>query len=321
MLFILLVTFSLVAEFFDAATAPFLMIEDIKADDDIAVDHPDDINTDIPQDDSISAGISPGIPFSDGFITVRMDPLDVFRGNLILINNDHIYEIPETQDFVNINEYKTASYQVTDDDHFICSTVIEPLNEMMDNFFDETGVDSIVVISTFRDHERQQAVLDDYIARFGRRGAALWAAQPGYSEHHTGLAVDFGVYSNRSLRTFQGTGTTAWFAQNSYRFGFILRFPEDKVEITGTNYEPWHFRYIGLPHSYFMFMNNLCLEEYIELITEHTAADPFKAVRDGVPYEIYFVPSIDIPIPLDSDFDISGNNIGGFIVTITRAAS
>ena len=189
---------------------------------------------------------------------------------------------------------------------------------MMADFIAEYGYNTVAVISGFRSFEAQQKVLDGYISRVGEREALRWASRPGHSEHHTGLAVDFGVYSGGTQSTFDGTGITAWFKRNSYKYGFIHRYAQNKTRITGTAYEPWHFRYVGLPHSYIMHENDWCFEEYIELLRGHTFEEPFEAEYDGVTYSIYFTTDTDVQLPLGSIFEISGNNVDGFIVTAYR---
>ena len=254
----------------------------------------------------------------DGYISIRMEPSDISRGYLILINHDHSYEIPDDPDLVYIADEKTTSYMVSDDNLLISRSVIGPLNEMMDAFYTETGRDTVAVISAFRSPERQQEILDRYIAQLGRAEALRWAAIPGHSEHHTGLAIDFGFYSYGVFRTFLGTGTNAWFSRNSYNFGFILRYPYEKSEITQTAYEPWHFRFVGKPHAYIMFRNDWSLEEYIEIIMERTREEPFRAVFNEETFEIFFTRDTEIMVTHDCEVDISGNNIDGFIVTIRR---
>lgn len=86
-------------------------------------------------------------------------------------------------------------------------------------------------------------------------------ADPGASEHHTGLAFDVAVTGEP---TFATTRQSAWLAQHCWEYGFIIRYPQDKVDITGFSYEPWHIRYVGVEHSMIMYRENLCLEEYLE---------------------------------------------------------
>ena len=86
-------------------------------------------------------------------------------------------------------------------------------------------------------------------------------ADPGASEHHTGLAFDVAITGESA---FGATQQSVWLAQHCWAYGFILRYPLDKVEITGISYEPWHIRYVGTEHSLIMRDENLCLEEYID---------------------------------------------------------
>lgn len=310
---LLLVTFAFTVPFTfsDTASAPYISGGDVDAPQALESPEPSDVSA-TPQ----SSEIPPDEPDNVGFITVRMDFSDIPRGNLILINNDNRYDIPDEHGFVAISELKTASYRVTNDRMLLSGTVIEALNEMMDAFNAETGNDSVAVISAFRDYEKQQETLNEYIALVGYNEAQRWASPPGHSEHQAGLAVDFGIYSGGAVRTFLGTGVYAWFLQNSHEFGFILRFPANKTDITETAHEPWHFRYVGEPHAYLMYQNDWCLEEYIELLMDYTRDEPYNVLYNGEEYEIYFTWDLDVYIPFDCEFDISGNNIEGFIVTL-----
>ena len=252
------------------------------------------------------------------FATIHLEDSDIHSGYLVLVNHDNAFSIPDDLDLVNIVEARTTSFRVQHESSMLLRSIMEPLDEMMDAFISATHNNTVTIISAFRNREAQQRILNNYIARAGRREALRWAALPGHSEHHTGLAFDFGVMSGTNRVMFTGTGTTAWFRRNSHRFGFILRYPPDKTHITQTSHEPWHFRYVGLPHSHIMFRNNWCLEEYIDLLRVYTIDEPFEAEHDDVLYEIYFYAGTDVPVPFNSEFDISGNNVDGFIVTIVR---
>ena len=254
----------------------------------------------------------------NAFTTVHMDKSDVNRGNLLLINHNNKYEIPDSNDLVSIAESKTKSYVVTDSVLLLSDTVIKPLNDMMDAFCDETGCDTVAIASAFRDYQRQQEILDYYVSIVGLDDAKKWAASPGHSEHHSGLSVDFGIFNDGVVKTFLRTGIYEWFFQNSDRYGFIPRYPGDKSDITKTANEPWHFRYVGLPHAYFIRQSGLCFEEYMEFIMDFTRGRPYCATFDGKAYEVYFTRDTDILVPADSEADISGNNIDGFIVTVVK---
>src|SRR5690606_38866221 len=99
-------------------------------------------------------------------------------------------------------------------------------------------------------------------AKLYKQMGAAYALPPGYSEHNTGLAIDVGS----TLMKMEHAPEGKWMAENAWEYGFILRYPKDKTAITGIEYEPWHFRYVGLPHSIIMREKDLVLEEYIEFL-------------------------------------------------------
>ncbi len=94
--------------------------------------------------------------------------------------------------------------------------------------------------------------------------ARRWVAPPGTSEHHTGLALDIVTPSHQVLDyAFADTDAGVWLAARGWEYGFVIRYPEDKQDITGIGYEPWHMRYVGKAHAAAMHENNACLEEYV----------------------------------------------------------
>lgn len=92
--------------------------------------------------------------------------------------------------------------------------------------------------------------------------ALKWVSVVDYSEHQTGLAVDINANGINST----GEQVYDWLADNAWEYGFILRYPEDKTEITHMDYEPWHYRYVGIEAAKVIFEKNLCLEEYIDML-------------------------------------------------------
>jgi len=255
-----------------------------------------------------------------GYTMHHLDAADIHRGHLLLINPDYAVTISEEINLSYIvNVTATPNTRVELNSFQLARSIIPALDEMMDAFVEATGNTNIGIISAFRSYEAQRTILDQRIADFGYEEAHRMAARPGYSEHHTGLAIDFGVlHADGTRTTFTGTGDSAWFAQNSYRFGFIVRYPEEKTEITRVVYEPWHFRYVGIPHAQVIRQNDWVLEEYIDALRNHTEDHPLIVVADSVVYEIFFTQETDILIPTDSQYSIQGNNIDGFIVTLIR---
>lgn len=102
------------------------------------------------------------------------------------------------------------------------------------------------IISAYRDFGTQVSLYNRYVARDGQAAADTYSARPGHSEHQTGLAVDFDDYGSCYLNAcFADTATGAWLAANAANYGFIVRYPKGADAITGFQYEPWHFRYVG----------------------------------------------------------------------------
>lgn len=119
------------------------------------------------------------------------------------------------------------------------------------------------IISGFRSYEYQKKIHNIYVKEFGEEKANTFSAKPGHSEHQTGLAIDICEDSDQ----FIGTKEDKWLQENAYRFGFIIRYPKGKEDITGYKYEPWHLRFVGRKHSKNIHNNNLTLEEYLGVVS------------------------------------------------------
>lgn len=122
--------------------------------------------------------------------------------------------------------------------------------------------ENIILIgsSAYRSYKSQLRILKEETDKKGVDYADKYVAKPGQSEHQSGLAVDV---TNR-VRCFDKTSKEAqWLANNAYKFGFILRYPDGKEDITGYNYEPWHIRYVGKDIAKEIYMKNITLEEYL----------------------------------------------------------
>lgn len=251
-----------------------------------------------------------------------------FGGNLILVNNDYQYYATGEENLVSImssnDEKGRTSFTAVDYDYTILSNVYEPLAQMVDDWYELYHNDTLIVYGSYRTNDFQRQLYEQFTANTSGDGEAPIVAPPGFSEHETGLAFDF---SETVGLDYQGTDDFLWLNENCDKYGFIIRYAEDKEDITEYRYEPWHFRYVGKPHAQYMKDNNICLEEYIELLRNaHPYSGEHLEVTDesGAAYEIYFVPSDDgseytnIPVPTGVKYDISGNNVDGFIITVHK---
>jgi len=126
----------------------------------------------------------------------------------------------------------------------------------------------LMVSSSYRSYQEQEIIYNNYKKNRGQKYADSIAARPGASEHQTGLTLDIFSKLNNNKNTFKDTDTAKWLEDNSYRFGFILRYPEDKVNVTGYSYEAWHFRYIGKEIAKYIHENNITFEEYYAFFIE-----------------------------------------------------
>lgn len=136
--------------------------------------------------------------------------------------------------------------------------------------FDDARAEGIypVVREGYRTVEEQQAIFDDKVRAYMNEGypedkseelTRRWVALPGTSEHQLGIAVDINADKTRS----SNGEVYVWLAGNAYKYGFILRYPQGKEDITGTDYEPWHYRYVGTEAAEKIYRDQICLEEYI----------------------------------------------------------
>lgn len=120
---------------------------------------------------------------------------------------------------------------------------------------------TLEVVSGYRSYERQNTLYNNYVARDGVKAADTYSARAGHSEHQTGLAFDL----NSLEESFGETKEGIWLREHCWEYGFIIRYPKGKEDITGYMYEPWHVRYLGKSTAKSVFESGLCLEEYLNV--------------------------------------------------------
>lgn len=125
---------------------------------------------------------------------------------------------------------------------------------------------NIIVDSGYRSYDYQQVIWDDQVTNKGLKETQKYVAPPGGSEHQTGLAVDVAIIRNNQFsdEITEEDPEIKWLIDNAYKYGFILRYPKGKESITGYNYEPWHYRFVGLRLAYIIHEFNITLEEYYQ---------------------------------------------------------
>ena len=120
---------------------------------------------------------------------------------------------------------------------------------------------SIIAVSAYRDYDYQENLFNNYVKEKGENYALKCSAKAGHSEHQTRLSVDV-MGSNNDYDQFEKSKEFDWMKNNSYKYGFILRYPKGKEYITGFKYEPWHYRYVGKDIASIIYTEGITLEEY-----------------------------------------------------------
>ena len=189
-----------------------------------------------------------------------MKDLDI----IVLVNKDNLldrnyvpfemYVVDENEN--NFHQYKDASLKP-----MLRKDIIKYIDKLLKDAY-ELGL-PLIVDSGYRSYDYQQVVLNALIKEKGDEAYKL-VALPGASEHQTGLAVDFAYYENGVYNddVKEDDKEAIWLKNNCWKYGFILRYPKGKENITGYNFEPWHFRFVGLELAKKIYDEDLTLEEY-----------------------------------------------------------
>ena len=185
--------------------------------------------------------------------------------DLLLVNKKH--EVPEGY-ILELEEVESG--------HQVDKRIAKSLEQMLSDARKE-GL-SPIICSSYRTNAKQQKLYNNKVREYKRWGcsseeaeelASYWVAIPGTGEHETGLAVDIVSENYQILDEKQEqTDVQRWLIDNSYKYGFTLRYPTDKKDITMINYEPWHYRYVGIDNATYMKEHDMCLEEYIEYLKQ-----------------------------------------------------
>ncbi|MFJ7366784.1 VanY-A/VanY-F/VanY-M family D-Ala-D-Ala carboxypeptidase [Peribacillus frigoritolerans] len=232
----------------------------------------------------------------------------IHQGNLLLVNNEYAVQQAGIQsDIINLFTHKelNTGYQLLNNEIKLSEEIAGEFTEMM-AAAEEDGVSNFLISSGYRDFDEQSGLYKEM--------GADYALPAGHSEHNLGLALDVGSTQMKMKEAPEGE----WIEENAWKNGFILRYPANKTDITGIQYEPWHIRYVGLPHSAIMQGMNLVLEEYLDYLKEEKS---ISVSVKGKKYTISYYPisqngTIGVEVPANEQYEISGNNIDGVIVTI-----
>ena len=186
------------------------------------------------------------------------------------------------------------------------------------------GWKDIVPVSSWRSSEEQQGIWEESMEENGADFTEKYVALPGHSEHQTGLAIDLGLRREELdfIRpSFPYSGICETFRQKAARYGFIERYPAGKEAITGIAQEPWHFRYVGMPHAEIMAKMGLTLEEYHSFVKQFPYGKKPLIYRKGSRHiEVSYLSAelsryAEVEDGLSVPCTLSGNNSDGYVVT------
>lgn len=249
--------------------------------------------------------------------TVVLPHAAIHSGPLVLVNSEH--PIPLTQE-------PPALVSLGGE----CSNVllerrsIRPFTRLMDAV---GGWTKIGIVSGWRSKQEQQEIYERSLAENGAAFTKRLVALPDHSEHQTGFAVDLGFkkpHMDMICPDFPDSGVCGAFRKKAATYGFIERYPKNKESVTRIVHEPWHFRYVGIPHAAIMSQLSLSLEEYIDYIRRFSIGGeslPFT-LSQGTIVVCYIKAERNAPTSIETDprfpYSISGNNVDGFVLTEWR---
>lgn len=258
-----------------------------------------------------SGGGDVGSP-TENFTEEGVTDAQLHSGSLILVNKDCEYIFGDNPEMVsfpgagNLYGLKNSSLKVN-------PTALAAFNAMMKDAYANIPDANIVVMTAFRSAEDQTALANGTPA--------------GYSDFHTGMS--FELKDGDTWATINATaleGKYDWLYENAHKYGFVMRYPNDKMDVTGISIDMEEvLRYVGVAHATYMKTNNLCLEEYLELLRTTYGYENPLAIKgaDGKSYQVYYTAANEngnIMVPTRYGYEISGDNMNGYIVTLNKSA-
>ena len=281
------------------------------------------------------------IVVSDEFLLkIEQTKEDVYRGNLLLINNNYpvrnetklaeecMSEIYGSRVLVD----KKAVYYLSNTTIKADTDVIDALNEMFSAYYkdEEATFKYLTIYTGYRPYGSQQTRYDKAYKTYAE-DTYMYEPKAGYSEYQSGLSVFFKLSEDGlvyEMNSSVAKPALDWLEANAHKYGFIFRYPTDKREITEMkgDFSEYQLRYVGKAHSLFMKEYDLCLEEYMTFLKNFHIDTQHLLVTVGFDqYESFYVPVAEditeIKFAKDAQYEVSGNNVDGFIVTLYRDIS
>ncbi|WP_329767489.1 VanY-A/VanY-F/VanY-M family D-Ala-D-Ala carboxypeptidase [Bacillus nitratireducens] len=230
----------------------------------------------------------------------------IYKGDLLLVNKNYSVKKDSVRsDIINVaqNSELVRGYGVLDRNIRLSKDIVKKFLNVIDAAGKE-NVNHFLISSGYRDFQEQRQLYEEM--------GSDYALPAGYSEHNLGLSLDVGSTQTKMEKAPEGK----WIEENVWKHGFVLRYPKNKSNITGIQYEPWHIRYVGLPHSAIMQEKKFTLEEYLDFLKEKKE---ISTNAEGKEYKVSYYKvsnNTTINVPINQHYEISGNNMDGVIVTV-----
>ncbi|MGN1224434.1 MAG: D-alanyl-D-alanine carboxypeptidase family protein [Ruminococcus sp.] len=246
-------------------------------------------------------------PVDPNYDTITLSDSDLHNGALVMVSNTCPYS--GKTDFTDFSTLYDTCLKFRTETLTFQPEMRNPMVELFDAYQASQGAVNLQIHSTSITNTDYDSLYTNVL-----------------SERSSGYSFDIGLITSTGEVVPYLTKRNEWMVANCWYYGFILRYPDDKTSITGVDYMPHHFRYVGLPHSMIMYENNYCLEEYLDYVKSYTVDNPLTYTSGDIIYEIYYYAasttgSTEVKIPKKNSYSISGNNTDGFIITTQHSAS
>lgn len=248
------------------------------------------------------------------YVALSATKSNIKSGDLILVNKNNPISFADNSELVKLTNGK--GYDLKDNTLRANPKALTAFDSMMSALNSNVSYTDVVVMTAYRTKEYQDGLKN------GTPG--------GCSDFHTGMSFELmdGDTYDESYDNLNKVAKYDWLYANAHKYGFVVRYPDDTdaksfSTITGVDHYAYVFRYVGVAHATYMFENNLCLEEYLELLrTAHRHGNSLKVGND---YEVYYTEATadatDVQVPTNFEYELSGDNMNGYIVTVFKSKS
>lgn len=266
---------------------------------------------------ALAGGFQNANPNDVQYQNVTIDKSQTLYGPLALINDTHeAYTFPSaaTDNLANIWEYraahtaegKDAPYKTVNTSVLMDGAALVATHQWLADFYEETGMRDATITSAFRTFEEQQS----------------FSVPAGKSDHHSGYGITLKIVVNSVTYDLASDPSYNWLAENAYKYGLVMRYPEAKAAITGISGYEYYFHFVGYGPAKYMHDNDLCLEEFVAQIKSYSVDKPLEVTdANGQKWLIYYTACqgdvTTVKLPTNFTYTISGDNEGGIITCVS----